>query len=742
MKKIERKILIALIVVLGISIGGLVFPESSLAMRTDTIKGEINFNMLMEDGSKIPAGKVPTASVGYALRRFDFEDKYATVLDDYLNQKDVNLSYNGATGNYSHSETETVTYGMLEPRPSKTYLSASRYPTYYNLRIKNTPNYVRTISSISSVVGNYSYYTQSYGVYDLKDYFTNSIFSKDVTNGVATIPNTNLSKIGPGEFKYYGAQSVTSAEHPDSVQFAVSGGSGIRQGGVFDYKYNFSSLASNGRRITFFLKPYQTIEKFEDQAGAALNPPTGFTQGKLTYATDDVYTHPMNKLPTTYVSGGNTYILQGWYQGKTKPGTLETTNPPSMTVNYTQSKSVAELDAEGELHVVYARAFTVNEKYVDESDTSINSGAWNTTIPTPPNTAFNGSPAATKTDSFGTDWEYVGWKIGSSGTVNTSPVTIPSVIGNEDIYYIYQRSKTTATLDLTPTPKIVDNNDTVSWTSRLENTGGAPLKDLVLKDTSNWSTGLTDPVQVTVTPAGGSPQDFTVNPGDWASGVNLSGITIPNGGVNNYADITFTTTASGAVNQVLPAEIEVSGNIPTPVKADNFVRIDDPDEPNLKPVGNAGLINIPDFRFGEVEVKPFAQTKGLDASAYRSGYHPYIRFMDNESTGGWSLSAKLGQFTSGTKTLPTTTTLKLRNGVLMDVQNYNKHNESLNYVDLIGSINIPSDSSTVALTNNTNRGVYHLEYDISHVELELMAHSGIAGLYYEADMEWTLTTAP
>ncbi|WP_251868008.1 WxL domain-containing protein [Enterococcus malodoratus] len=186
----------------------------------------------------------------------------------------------------------------------------------------------------------------------------------------------------------------------------------------------------------------------------------------------------------------------------------------------------------------------------------------------------------------------------------------------------------------------------------------------------------------------------------------------------------------------------MSGNIPTPVKADNFVRIDDPDEPNLEPVGNAGLINIPDFRFGEVEVKPFAQTKGLDASAYQSGYHPYIRFMDNESTGGWSLSAKLGQFTSGSKTLPTTTTLKLRNGVLMDVQNYNKHNESLNYVDLTGSINIPSDSSTVALTDDTNQGVYHLEYDISNVELDLMAHSGIAGLSYQADMDWTLTTAP
>lgn len=350
--------------------------------------------------------------------------------------------------------------------------------------------------------------------------------------------------------------------------------------------------------------------------------------------------------------------------------------------------------------------------------------------------------AAIKTDSSNTDWEYVGWKVGASGTVSNSSVVKTNINGNYYIYYIYQRASTTATLDLTPTPQIVKNLDPVSWSSRLTNTGATALKNLVLKKTSNWSTGLEDPDKVTITPAGGSPQDFNLNPGDLATGVNLTGITIPNAGPNNYADITFTTKASGAVNQVLPAEIEVSGNIPTPVTAENFVRIDDLDEPNLEPVGNAGLINIPDFRFGEVEVKPFAHTKGLDTSLYQSGYHPYIRFMDMESTGGWSLTAKLGQFTSGSKTLPTTTTIKLKNGMLMEVQNYNKHNETLANLTLAGTVSIPSDSNAVAFTNGTNQGVYHLEYDINGVELELMAHSGIAGLSYTADMDWTLTTAP
>lgn len=726
-------------VIIGLILSSFFFPISSQALQTQTFNGEINFDILMDDGSVLPVGKQPVANVDYALRMYTyFFPAYGP--ENYTKQKSIIIPYNGS-GNYSHTETDTFQYGMninaLHPAES-----VSRYLTYYNLNFTNVPLYVRTISSVSSKLGDYSNYTQKSRLFESAG-VPNTALTSNITNGMATILNKNLTRVSPGNFKYTGEKTASSAEHPDSVQFAVSGGSGVVTGGMWqDYEYNFSSLASNGKRITFFLKGFQTTELFETESGGFLFPPTGFTYGKTTEANADQFTHTMNTLPTSYVQSGNTYVLQGWYQGDTKPGTLQTSNPPSITIDYTQPKSIQDFDREGHIRVVYAKSFAVNEKYVDESDTTINSGAWDTMVPIAQNTPFNGSPAATKTDSFGSDWEYVGWKIGSSGTVNTSPVTIPSVTGNEDIYYIYKRSKTTASLNLTPTPKIVANNGTVSWTSRLENTGGAPLKDLILKATSNWSSGLTDPVQVTVTPAGGSPQNFTVNSGDWASGVSLSGITIPNGGANNYADITFTTTATGAVNQVLPAEIEVSGNIPTPVKADNFVRIDDPDEPNLEPVGNAGLINIPDFRFGEVEVKPFAQTKGLDASAYQSGYHPYIRFMDNESTGGWSLSAKLGQFTSGTKTLPTTTTLKLRNGVLMDVQNYNKHNESLNYVDLRGTVNIPSDSSTVALTNDTNQGVYHLEYDISHVELDLMAHSGIAGLSYQADMDWTLTTAP
>lgn len=534
-----------------------------------------------------------------------------------------------------------------------------------------------------------------------------------------TYTNSGYIYTYKGWYKGAGNQGSMVTTHPPSIGFNAT-----------------LTEPQNEVHIVYSKRAIRTLaEEYVDTNGTIIDSSWGASQSMADGSTFSGAPSSTSK----HDSSGAHWQYRGWK--------LSTEPMSAMRSSFTPVSVL--IDANKTVQYVYRKQqHTITEKWVDQTDGSTlvpMTGNPKTSI-TEDNDPFNGSPTTTITDTGGGIWDYVGWEniTDAPGTVVPagSPLAISNVKGSKEIRYHYKARNTTATLDLKPTPQVVLSGGNVAWSSRLTNTGTSTLNSLKLKATSNWATGLSHPTQVTVTPAGGAPVDFMLSPGDWTSGFNLAGINIPNSGPNNYADITFTDTATGAVNQVLPAEIELTGNIATPLKADNFVRIDDPDEPNLEPVGNAGLINIPDFRFGEVEVKPFAQTKGLDASLYESGYHPYIRFMDNESTGGWSLSARLGQFTSGTKTLPTTTTLKLRNGVLMDVQNYNKHNESLSYVDLTGSINIPSDSSTVALTNNTNRGVYHLEYDIANVELELMAHSGIAGLYYEADMEWTLTTAP
>lgn len=435
-------------------------------------------------------------------------------------------------------------------------------------------------------------------------------------------------------------------------------------------------------------------------------------------------------------SSGAIWEYQGWKLGSEPMSAMKTT-PVSHVINGNTTIQ----------YIYKKKQHTMTEKWVDQADgsTLIPMIGNPKTSPIDDNDNFTGSATATITDSGNGIWDFVGWEnvTDAPGTVNpATSYAINNIKNNKEIRYHYQARNTTATLDLNPTPQVTASGGNVSWSSRLTNTGTSTLNNLKLKATSNWASGLSEPVQVTVTPAGGTAQNFTVSPGDWTGGFNLTGINIPNAGPNNYADITFTTTATGAVNQVLPAEIEIDGNMASPLTAESFVRIDDPDEPNLKPSGNAGLINIPDFRFGDVEVKPYAQTKGLDAASYQSGYNPYIRFMDQESLSGWSLTAKLGQFTSGAKTLPTTTAIQLNNGDLKEVQNYNKDNESLSSIGSVGNTAIPSDGTTVALTNGAAQGVYQLDYAFGDVELDLLAHSGVAGLSYTADMDWTLTTAP
>ncbi|MGL9748596.1 WxL domain-containing protein [Enterococcus sp. DIV0170] len=595
----------------------------------------------------------------------------------------------------------------------------------------------------------------------------------------------------------------------------------------------FDAYGVDGDVVRFYATFYQIKEIFENHIPTESIPaPPGYVNGNLTDIDSDPFHYQMTNdsaLPQSYEDSGFIYTYKGWYKGAGNKANIDTTYPPSINFTATMNESADEV------HIVYQKynGRKVTEEYIDPSSNMIDT-SWNSSKSVIQGSVFTQTPAATKTDSSGTEWEYQGWKFNTepmsaikTGAVATTinvnrtiqyvykkkehtitekwvdysdgstlipmagnpkttavddndpfnglgiatitdssgdiwdyigwenvtdavgtvvpagtPLVISNIKGSKEIRYHYQARNTTATLDLNPTPQVTTSGGNVAWSSRLTNTGTSTLNNLKLKATSNWAAGLSAPTQVTVTPAGGSSQNFTVSPTDWTSGFNLTGINIPSGGPNNYADITFTDTATGSVNQVLPAEIEIDGNMASPLTAENFVRIDDPDEPNLKPSGNAGLINIPDFRFGDVEVKPYAQTKGLDAASYQSGYNPYIRFMDQESLSGWSLTAKLGQFTSGAKTLPTTTAIQLNNGDLKEVQNYNKDNESLSSIGSAGNKSIPSDSTTVALTNGAAQGVYQLDYAFGDVELDLLAHSGIAGLSYTADMDWTLTTAP
>lgn len=703
-----------------------------------------------------------------------------------------------------------------------------RYITYLSSLKINTP--IPVIKSFSYVPIN--------GSLPLKNRLTYEIFRDGVRYADPTIMTNHfwIEKNADHTFTFKGVYNTAYHNGNDVLNYMIGHRDiMVDNTGQNPFTRAYSTFGIDGETLRFYANFYQVKEIFEDQSGASIPAPSGYTNGNLVDITTQPFGYQMvngSNLPKTYSDSTYIYTYDGWYKGSGNKGSMVTTHPPSINFN-------ADLnEAQNEVHIVYNKRLirTINEEYIDTGSATIDpiwnnmgqqkadgdtftatpaatktdssSAIWEyqgwklstepmsamrpkttpvsvlidanktiqyvykkkqhtitekwvdqtdgtTLVPmtTNPKTnsiddndPFNGSATATITDSNNGIWDYVGWENVTDDAGNIVPASTPLTINNikagKEIRYHYQARNTTATLDLKPTPQVVSSGGNVAWGSRLTNTGSSTLNNLKLKATSNWASGLSAPTQVTVTPAGGAPQNFTVTPSDWSSGFSLTGVSVPNAGPNNYADITFTDVATGAVNQVLPAEIELTGNMANPLKAENFVRIDDPDEPNLEPGGHAGLINIPNFKFGDVEVKPSAQTKGLDAASYQSGYNPYIRFMDMESGNGWSLTVKLGQFTSGSKTLPTATTIRLKNGVLMEVQDYNKHNESLSYVNVGGAISIPSDSTTVALTNDNNQGVYQLEYSINNVELDLLAHSGVAGLTYRADMDWTLTTAP
>lgn len=100
----------------------------------------------------------------------------------------------------------------------------------------------------------------------------------------------------------------------------------------------------------YFLENRRVTENFVDPAGNKLpSVPTGFKQGQQTVINTSPFTYTSAKaLPDSYKgSDGKTYIFKGWYKGKDKKDTLETTKTPSYPVAF---------DDNDDLNVVYEEA--------------------------------------------------------------------------------------------------------------------------------------------------------------------------------------------------------------------------------------------------------------------------------------------------------------------------------------------------------------------------------------------------
>ena len=119
--------------------------------------------------------------------------------------------------------------------------------------------------------------------------------------------------------------------------------------------------------IYYYLTNRKVTENFVDASGAKLpSAPTGFTQGNKVVIDSENFTYTSPKaLPDTYKVGDKTYKFKGWYKGKNKPTTLETSKTPSYKVTY---------DDTDDLNVVYEEieafdfpALTYQFGFVDES---------------------------------------------------------------------------------------------------------------------------------------------------------------------------------------------------------------------------------------------------------------------------------------------------------------------------------------------------------------------------------------
>ncbi|WP_270287812.1 WxL domain-containing protein [Enterococcus faecalis] len=196
----------------------------------------------------------------------------------------------------------------------------------------------------------------------------------------------------------------------------------------------------------YFLENRRVTENFVDATGAKITPPTGFTQGKQTMIDSSPYTFKQSgTLPDTYTSGGKTYKFKGWYKGKTKPATLQTTKTPSYAVTF---------DDNDDLNVVYEvdmtkdykfPSNTVNFQFINEAGTIISPTFFTITtdLQQEINSTYTKLGAITGTNSGNTKQITIPAKtlradvslggVNNYGTTNTR-ITIPRFYENISVY--------------------------------------------------------------------------------------------------------------------------------------------------------------------------------------------------------------------------------------------------------------------------------------------------------------------
>ncbi|MDB1623786.1 WxL domain-containing protein [Enterococcus faecalis] len=391
----------------------------------------------------------------------------------------------------------------------------------------------------------------------------------------------------------------------------------------------------------------------------------------------------------------------------------------------------------------------VTEKFVDTNGNPINPPTNYTQNKQTPMTSNSftftqaGTLPATYKDGAKT-YIFKGWYKGKTkpSTLKTTktpsyPVTFD---GDDDLNVVYEEGTASVAASLKGMVTVMPSGGNQMWNMTIKNTGTAPLTDLKITPTANWSKGLANPKQLSVRLGSGPNQLVSVTAESWANGANL-GVEVPVGGT---LTVSMTTLATGNPMEVLQAEVALSGNMPTTTVSDT-VRIQGSDQEVTDPVGE-GFISTPTFDFGTVNISSQTQQHGLKKAAdyYGNGTrNPFLRIKKSQPN--WSLTAQLSPLKSTKDSLPAATKLLLGKAPVSKVDNYNLPTELMSPLGTTAALSLMSDNSaTTVVANNqyTGNNVYHLDFAFNNVKLEVPANQGTKGEQYNATVTWNLVTGP
>lgn len=392
----------------------------------------------------------------------------------------------------------------------------------------------------------------------------------------------------------------------------------------------------------------------------------------------------------------------------------------------------------------------VTENFVDASGTKI----------MPPTGFIQGKKTVIDTDNFvytsdkalpdlytsgGKTYKFKGWYKGTDQT-NLETTKTPSYAitynNKDDLTVVYEEVQPTATLTVDRLYEVIDNGNSMDWTTKLTNTSEATLTNIKLAPTANWDSGILYPSQLSVKVNDGSYKNISVTAEQWQAGVDLD-IEIP---AKGEATIQLSTEKiTGNPNQVLTAEMTATGNF-TAVTASNFVRIQGEDQIITPTPTEEGFISTPEFDFGSAAISTSTQQYGLKKADdyYANGTrNPYLRLKKSQPD--WSLTAQFSQPISANNQLSNNTRLLLGTANVLEIESYNQSVETMNKVGTTANLTLVADGTATNVIANkqfTGSDIFQLDFDFSDIKLEVPANQGKVNENYQGIVTWNLVTGP